>query len=430
MNNTIKYHEDDKNYFWHPWSSNHDNHPIIASGKSCYVFDTNGKKIIDATSAALNASCGLRNRAILKAAYRQMKKLSMFDTKSFSVIPAIELAKNIASLLPKELCKTFFCNSGSEAVETAIKMAISYNAIKGTGKYKIYSFTEGYHGSTVMASLLSGSQFINSNSIEINNILSNVELSKLDISESESTKSLELLLGSEQSKEVAAFICEPILGVGGFIFPHAHIIKKIHDLCKNNNIIFILDETFTSYGRTGKMFAFEHYGVVPDILITGKGISNAIFPLSTITATNTIYNEFSNEPLLKGFRNGHTNSGHASACWTGLKTIEYIVKHKLVDNSASIGEFIRAALVAISQKYSFVSNVRGLGLLIAFDVPNETVAKELFDACYENGLIIRANGKAIGIIPPLNIKMSHAKEIIKKLSISLANINKNIEGVK
>ena len=429
MNKKTTLREDDKKYFWHPWSSNYDTHPILASGKFCYVIDIYGNKYIDATSAALNASCGICNRIILNKTFKQMKRLTMFDTKCFSVIPAIELAKLISNLLPNELCKSFFCNSGSEAVETAVKIAISYNAIKGTGKEKICTFTNGYHGSTVVASYLSGSRFINSNNINVNLIHNYIDLSQLMTStRSQADKLIESAINRNTAGEIAAFICEPILGVGGFIFPHVYIIQKIYDLCKSNGILFIFDETLTSFGRTGKMFAFEHYEIIPDILITGKGISNAVYPLSAVTTTQNVYNAFSNDSMLNGFRSGHTNSGHASACCACINTIEYIVKHNLVTNSERIGNALLTALMDLSTKYKEVSNVRGLGLLVAFDLPDECIAKELFNRCYENGLIVRVNGKSVGLLPPLNIKTRHVKEIIKKLSLSLSEITSTYLG--
>lgn len=412
--------EYDKKHFWHPWSSNEYTHPIIIRGKSYYVFDICGKKYIDATSASLNASCGLGNRKILRRTYKQMKRLTTFDTKSFSVLPAIFLAKKISDLLPAKLCKTFFCNSGSEAVETAIKMAISYQIMKKTGKYQVMSFSEGYHGSTAFTSSLSGSLFIRNRYMDSRNAGNKIDLSKISSSVDVMDQSLSLLFNDDKSKNVAAFICEPVLGVGGFIFPDSRIIKKIYELCKANNIVFILDETFTSFGRTGKMFAFEYCGVVPDILITGKGISNAVYPLSAVTTTKEIYDEFINDPFLKGFRNGHTNSGHASACCAGIETIDYILKKRLVNNSKNIGKYILKELYKLEKKYRFIKNVRGLGLLIAFDVSTENMAEEFFKKCYNNGLIVRVNGKSIGIIPPLTINIRQAKKIIIRLSKSLS----------
>ncbi|WP_176328027.1 aminotransferase family protein [Bacillus thuringiensis] len=429
MNADKNYYELDKKYVWHPWTSTYQiesNNIIMESGEGCYVTDINGKTYLDAKSAVLNASCGYSHPKIINAIHNQLTKLMNFDHAEFSTVPPIFLAEKLSKLLPAELERTFFCTSGSEATETAIKMARMYFQIEGRKqKTKIISLDKGYHGITLGALAASNVSLAKD---EVYSLPTDYECIPTPVCEKCASfisheacklpggKELEdkiLELGAET---VAAFIMEPILGLGGIIIPTKEYMQEIRDICFKYEIKFILDETMTCMGRTGKMFAFEHFGIVPDILVCGKGISGGYFPISTITTSQDIYYRFCQDPFLNGFRHGHTNSGHATAAATALATINVIEEENLVKNSKDIGIYLLDKLLNLKKKYDFIYNVRGLGLVMAIDI-NQKAANDNLIAklCMEQGLIIRQMGSTLVLLPPLIIKKSESDKIISIL---------------
>lgn len=430
-----EYIEWDKEYFWHPWSSNKSEHLIIESGDGCIVTDINGKTYIDATSGALNASCGFNNKFIINEAIKQMSKLMHFDTKAFSTIPPIRLAKKISELLSDNLTRTFYCCNGSEATETAIKMSIDYHKISGfSNKKRVISLNKGYHGSTIASSLLSESPFIKSTIIQESTMMNYIDVpccksceALIQHNECEYVTSIRIedIIDKYGADNISCIIIEPVLGIGGFIFLSKEFLENIMSICKRNNIIVIFDETMTSFGRTGEMFAFQHNDVLPDILVCGKGITSGYFPLSTITTSDEIYNTFERDEYLGGFRNGHTNSGHATGCAIALAVIKEIEEKGLVKNSKELGQYLLDLLLNLAPKYSFIRNVRGKGLLVAFDVIAEEICDQIETLCLKNGLIIRRTNNSFGIIPPLIISRDQVDEIYHILDMVFQEILRN-----
>ncbi|UOE58274.1 aspartate aminotransferase family protein [Priestia filamentosa] len=431
MKNEENYSNLDKKYVWHPWTSNHQlqsENLIIEEGEGCYVKDTLGNIYLDAKSSVLNASCGYSHPIIINAVYEQLGKLMNFDhADGFSTIPSIKLAKKLAELLPQNLERTFFCNSGSEAVETAFKMARMYFRLIGKkDKLKVISFDKGYHGITLGAMGASNIESAKTDNfplpIEYDSIPTPIcnKCSSMEVHKGCSypdSSILEEKILSIGPDSVAAFIMEPILGLGGIIIPPVEYVKGIRRICSKYNVMLILDETMTCMGRTGKMFAFEHFDIIPDILICGKGISGGYFPLSTITTSQEIYNTFSRDKYLNGFRHGHTNSGHSTASSAALATINVIEQENLVRNSSEIGTYLLTKLSTLQDKYDFVYNLRGLGLIIAMDVnKGAEVDNKIYKLCMEEGLIIRQMGSTIVLLPPLILKKEEADEIILKLN--------------
>lgn len=419
-----KYYELDHKYVWHPWRQKTQikENIIMVKGEGCYVTDIEGKVYLDATSSALNASCGYNNKEIIEEIISQITKLMNFDFSRFSTIPAIELAKKIADLLPKKLSRTFFCNSGSEAVEAAIKMARMYSGLtQNEKKANVISLQGGYHGTTMAAISASHSNFIQEGNSPmpagfhaIEKPICNKCLEFIDhnICEIPNGLQLEEKILELGANTVAAFIMEPIMGIGGFIIPSKQFVKKIEEICNKYNILLIFDETMTSFGRTGRMFAFQHFDVIPDILICGKGISGGYFPMSTITVSEKVYKVFSKDKCLKGFRHGHTNSGHSTGATAALATIKTIEKNNLVQNSEQVGKFLLEELQLLQTKYNFINNLRGLGLVVAINFRDENICEKIVKMCFDEGLIVRQAGRALGIIPPLLISKEQGVEII------------------
>ncbi|NRS81942.1 aspartate aminotransferase family protein [Bacillus cereus] len=425
----MNYFELDKEYVWHPWTSTYQiesNNTIMQKGNGCYITDINGKTYLDAKSAVLNASCGYNHPKIISAIQSQLTELMNFDHAEFSTIPPILLAEKLSSILPKQLERTFFCTSGSEATETAIKMARMYFQIDGRKqKNKIISLDKGYHGITLGALGASNIPLARNEVYLMNEGYESIPTPICekccaflphDICEHPSGRELETKILELGPENVAAFIMEPVLGLGGIVIPSIDYMQEIQKICLKYEVKLILDETMTCMGRTGKMFAFEHFNIVPDILICGKGISGGYFPISTITTSQEIYYKFCEDPFLNGFRHGHTNSGHATAAAAALATIQVIEEENLVTNSKNMGKYLSEKIFALTEKYDFIRNVRGLGLLLALDIDNTLNDSDLISKyCFEKGLIIRQMGSTLVLLPPLIINSKQVDEIVSIL---------------
>jgi putrescine---pyruvate transaminase len=422
-----KYYEWNRDKFWHPWRSMNklDENTIFVKGEDCHVTSIEGEIYFDAASAALNASLGYGREEVINPIIEQLRNLMTADTARFSSLPPIQLAKKLDDILPKQLSSTFFCTSGSEATETAIKMAKMYTtSIYGRQKNKIISFTEGYHGTTLLPVSASHSEFVQLGNEPLPAGFHQIGAPKCHrykydddhkaFDEDFINRFIELI-SSLDPHNISAFIMEPILGIGGLIMPCNKVIRKISDICKQHNILIIFDETMTSFGRTGKMFGFEHSMIIPDILVSGKGISGGYYPLSAITTSDQIYKSFANDTLLGGFRHGHTNSGHAVGCASGLATINYILRANLLDNAKHRGSYLLKEMKDVSENTSLIKNVRGKGLLIGFDLKDSIESERFALKCFENNLIVRQIGSSIGLMPPLIITQDEAEWIISKI---------------
>lgn len=429
----MDYLEIDKKYVWHPWRSNRTcPDAIFTEGKGCKVKDINGKEYIDATSAVLNASCGISNEYIINRIYEQMKKITNFDLTRFSTLPVIELAEKMANLLPESLSRVFFCSSGSEAVETAYKLATTHARLSGKNDSKVISIKNAYHGTTIAGCEMSHSVFIKGYDIEIPNHFYSINIPFCEKCFSLKPHSnceyppideLEKLIIQLGANNIAAIFVEPIMGIGGYIFLPDHFLHMIKEMCTKYHILLVYDETMTSFGRTGKMFAFEHSNTVPDILITGKGISSGYFPVSTISTSEEIYQLFEADPYLSGFRHGHTNSGHALGATAALASIEYIEVHDLVNNANIMGKLLYNLLKSQLQAFDFCGELRQKGLIVAFNVMDAELCEKILAITLKNGLIVRETQGVIALLPALIITEAECYEIVDKLIKSLSEIS-------
>lgn len=411
-----------KDYLWSAFKPNEfsaTSQLILARGEDCIVTDIFGRSYIDAKSASLNASCGYNRREIIDAITQQMTSLMNGDSEMFDNIPSILLARKYAELFPLPLNRTYFCSSGSEAIEAAIKVARMYFALQGKPqKRKIVSLKNGYHGMTLAALSVSAMPFAQYGNEPLpQNFLSisppvqfygrTRAARKMVLS---SPNELRELIEREGPDTVAAFLMEPIQGIGGIVIPPAGYIEGIRTICSQYNILFILDEILTGFGRTGKMFAFEHENVVADIVATSKGVTGGYVPLSTITTSDDIYATFGHDLLFGGFRHGHTNSAHATACAAALATIDVIEQNRLVENSARVGSQLLQWLQELL-RFPFILDVRGKGLLIGIEINEGKYPGKIASLALHKGLIIRQHGPVLSIVPPLTLSLELAEKI-------------------
>lgn len=407
----------DRRYVWHPWSPlNVDRSELTLSSAEGYIVkDINGNKYIDC--ASLNLTCGYNNDYVINAIHNQLRKFHGTDISLASNEVVGILAERIAKLLPEKLTKTLFVNSGSEGIEAAVFIAASYWKQINKPKTRIIAFQDGYHGSTFLSRNVGKLPRVVGHPLGEQFSLTHVTL-PTSSKELYQEKYLEPLLQAFKEaitadihNPAAAVVVEPFLNVGGgILLPHG-FLNGLRKLCDETQTLLILDEVFTGYGRTGKMFAFEHERISPDILVSSKGLASGYMPIAAVTTTEEIYDSFTKDTMIGGLRYGHTTSGHAAACAGALATLDVIEKNNLSANATMHG---RKMFIALS-KYRDIGkivDIRQLGLILAIEMVSFEEASKLRTECQELGLLIRQPGNTLMIVPPMTIDNAGIEKIL------------------
>lgn len=426
----------DKKHFIHPTSSlkqqNESGAPFIfTSGSGVYLTDTTGRKVLEGMASLWNVNVGYGRKELAEAAYEQMSQLAF--TNSFSSMsnePAIRLAAKLSELAPGNLNAVFFTSGGSESNDTAYKLARYYWKLKGFPEKKmIISQKKAYHGVNIGATSATGISPFHS--------LTNSPAPDFVHVDTFSIESLKECIEREGAEKIAAFITEPVQGAGGVNIAPDGYLQEVREICNEHNILLIADEVITGFGRTGKMFACEHYGVVPDLMLFAKGVTSGYIPLGGVMLTDTIHRELidlSDGTLLHGY----TYSGHATACAVGLRNIEIIESENLVENSRLMGEELLKGFKELQMEFDFIGEVRTLGLIGAIEMINPET-KERFDSVIaprvseeaaKRGLIVRTvvfeGMDTVVFSPPLIINKQEIDELISILRSALAAVQESL----
>lgn len=431
----------------------HRDYPTISHGKGIYLYDTDGKKYMDGSSGAVTASIGHGVEEIIEAMSAQAKKVSFAYRSQFSNEPAEKLAKKLSELAPGDLNWAFFVNSGSEATETAMKVAIQHWQEKGVqGKMKVLSRWMSYHGITMGALSMSGhvlrrKRFIplleDFPSIEAPNCYHCPYHNTYPNCHLQCAKELETAIKRVGPEHIAAFIAEPIIGAsGGAVTPPEGYYQEIKAICERYEILFIADEVMTGVARTGKMFGIEHWGVVPDIMALGKGMSAGYTPIAATLVSDKVM-----EPILKGSGSvmaGHTYSANPQSAAVSLAVLEYIEKHDLVHQAQEMGGLLLNQLKELASRYEWIGDVRGKGLLLGLEFVVSPLTKEPFppelgltglviEKAFKKGLLVYPAsggldgvGDSIIIAPPLVITQEEIGQLIRLLDDTFAEIEQDL----
>lgn len=433
----------DSQYIWHSMKPyNPDETLVVTEAKGCWVTDLTGKKYLDAMAGLWCVNVGYGREELAEAAYEQLKKLAYFPLTQ-SHIPAIQLGEKLNELLGDEYV-IFFSNSGSEANETAFKIARQYHQQRGEhNRYKIISRYRAYHGNSMGALAATGQAqrkykyeplapgFIHvppPDSYRDNDQAENPR-------DLRSVKVIDDVMTWELSETIAAVIMEPIITGGGVLIPPEGYMKAVKEVCEKHGALLIVDEVICGFGRTGKPFGFMNYGVKPDIITMAKGITSAYLPLSATAVRKEIYEAFKGTEEYDYFRHVNTFGGHPAACALALKNIEIMERENLFARSREAGERLLNELKNKLQDHPYVGDVRGKGLLIGIELVTDKDTKEPLDVslvnkaigiCKENGLIIGKNGTTVAgynnvltLSPPLNIEDDDLSFLINTLTDAL-----------
>ncbi len=420
--------------------------PLVSHADGIYIWDTTGRRYIDACSGAITCNIGHNHPTVKRAMAEQLDKVAFSYRTQFESQVALDLANKMVDLTNSDLEKVFFVGSGSEAVESAIKLAIQYFVAKEQPeRCRFVSLRPSYHGSTMGALGLTGYEPLEAPYRSIT--LGSVKVPSPDLYRCqeasveehiaavlEQTENAILKAGPET---IAAIALEPVGGAstGGRMVTRAYM-EGLRTLCDRYGCLLIMDEVLSGMGRTGVWFAYQHYGVAPDILALAKGLGSGYYPIAAMMARQELVDVVS---ASGGFMHGHTYAGNPLACATGLAVIDVMNSENLVSNAAEQGVYLRAQLEQLAGKYDFIGNVRGIGLLQGVELVQNKATKEPFPASFNafdkltalakaRGLLIYPrrclNGLAgdhVLITPPLTVTVADIDDIIALFDDSLAD---------
>lgn len=417
-------------------------YPLITHGEGIYLYDEKGKRYIDGSGGALVVNIGHGQEEIFQRMADQMGKVGYVHGTQFTTQSIEEYAEALGEILPKGLEKIYFLSGGSEAVEAAIKLARQYYLESGQSqRWRVVARWHSYHGNTLGALSLTGrvgarrpylpllTDFPHFPPPYCYRCPFGLTYPECDF---ECAKTLENVLQMEGPETISAVILEPIIGATiGAVVPPDGYLSSIKRTCEHYGILLIDDEVMTGMGRTGRWFAVEHWDVLPDIMVLGKGMSGGYFPLSAMITRGEFVDRLKEKT--GGFVHGHTFSHHPVACAVGLAVLRFIQKQDLLQNCQKQGDYLIKRLEGFKD-FPFVGDVRGKGLMTAIEFVKDQKTKEPFprsakftekviDLAFENGLVLYpgtgfvdgVNGDMVMVGPPLIIQESQIDEIIEIL---------------
>ena len=424
---------------WKPFTPNREfnkNPRIFTSSDGMYYTSDKNENVLDAVSGLWCCNLGNNYKSIVSALKDQSEK--MYYSPAFQVAHPLEyeLANELISIAPKHIKHVFFANSGSEAVESALKMALAYQKAIGQGSRTLVIGRESaYHGVNFGGISVGG---LVNNKRQYNNLIKTFHMPCiLDIDKNAFTKgmpkngaikaeALLALINTHGAENIAAVIVEPVAGSAGVHIPPVGYLERISQICKANGILLIFDEVITGFGRLGTPFAADKFGVEPDMITCAKGLTNGASPMGAVLASSQVYDGIINNSKTPiEFFHGYTYSGHPLSCAAGIATIKAYKEEKFFEKVASMEEFWQDELHSLKD-CSNVIDIRNLGLVGAVQLSSNTKGpgirgNDIYLECFKNNLLVRATGDIIALSPAYIVSKDEIKQIV---SILRAAINK------
>ena len=446
MNDKTSYHQHYKSQatqapeqmdaFWMPFSANRQfkHQPrLLASAEGMYYQSTDGRQILDGTGGLWCCNAGHGRQRIIDAVQQQIATLDFAPTFQMGHPLPFILAERLAAIAPDTLNHVFFTNSGSESVDTALKIALAYHRARGEGqRTRLIGREKGYHGVGFGGISVGG---LPNNRKWYGNGLSGVDHLRhtLDIGRNafnrglpqhglELAEDLERLVALHDASTIAAVIIEPIAGSAGVIIPPDGYLKRIRDICDKYGILLIFDEVITGYGRVGKAFAAQRFDVTPDLITTAKGLSNGCVPMGAVFIADKVHEAFMSGPenMIDLFH-GYTYSGHPLACAAALATLDIYAEENLFEKAISLEQYWEDAIHQLKGLPNVI-DIRNFGLIGAIELaPRDgkpgTRAYEVFTKCFhEKDVLIRVTGDVIALSPPLILEKEHIDTLFSKIA--------------
>jgi beta-alanine--pyruvate transaminase len=431
MSNRLKVTPNDLSAFWMPFTANRQFKQaprMFVGAKDMHYTTSDGRQVLDGTAGLWCVNAGHCRPKIVEAIQQQAAELDYAPAFQMGHPIVFELANRLIDIAPDAMEHVFFTNSGSESVDTALKMAIAYHRAKGDGsRVRLIGRERGYHGVNFGGISVGG---IVSNRKMFGSLLTGVDhLPHTHLPEknafargepehgAELANELERIVALHDASTIAAVIVEPVAGSTGVLIPPKGYLQKLRDICTKHGILLIFDEVITGFGRLGTNFATDYFGVTPDIITTAKGVTNGVIPMGAVFVKKEIHDAFMNGPEhLIEFFHGYTYSGNPIACAAALGTLDTYREEGLLTRGAELAGYWADALHSLKDE-PHVIDIRNIGLVGAIELAPlpGSPAKRAFEAfvkSFERGALIRTTGDIIALSPPLIIARGQIDELI------------------
>jgi beta-alanine--pyruvate transaminase len=426
---------DDLDAFWMPFTANRHfkaNPRLLARADGMYYWTPEGRQVLDGVAGLWCVNAGHGRREIADAVARQLTTMDYAPTFQMGHPIAFELASRLAEIAPPGLDRVFFTNSGSESVDTALKIAIAYQRARGLAtKTRFIGREKGYHGVGFGGMSVGG--MVNNRKAFATCMVPGVDhLSHtLDIEHNAYTRGLpqwgrhlaeqlEALIALHDASTIAAVIVEPISGSAGVILPPVGYLKRLREICDKHDILLIFDEVITGFGRIGRPFAAQAFDVTPDLMTTAKGLTNGAIPMGAVFAHRKVHDAFMQGPehLVELFH-GYTYSAHPAACAAALATLDIYAKESLLTRASELAPQWENAVHSL-KGLPHVVDIRNYGFIGAVELEPRpgrpaTRAFDVFLKCFERGVMVRQTGDTIAMSPPLIIEPAQMTRLVEVL---------------
>jgi len=428
--------------YWIPFTPNRkfkSDPRLLVASEGMHYETQDGRKILDGIAGLWCCNAGHCHPKIVKAVQEQVATLDYATAFNMSHPKAFELAEKIADLTPSNLNKIFFGNSGSEAVETALKVAFAYHVANGEGqRTKLIGREKGYHGVNFGGISVGG---ITPNRKSFGPLLPGVDHMPhtWDVNEMAFSRGqpewglhladeLEKILILQDPSTVAAVIIEPVTGSGGVIVPPLGYLERIREICTKHNVLLIFDEVITGFGRLGDSFAANRFNVTPDIITMAKGLTSAVIPMSAVAFKDEIHDKIMQGPeaMIELFH-GYTYSGHPVAAAAGIATLEVYKEEGLFDKAKELEPLFEEAIHSLKGENQVI-DIRNIGLMGAVhfgskDIPATEFASRVFQHCYDNDVLVRFSGEFLVLSPSLIAQPDQLEQIANALKNAIRSIS-------
>ena len=428
--------------FWMPFTPNRRfkaNPRLLSGARDMHYFTPDGREVLDGTAGLWCVNAGHNRPRIVEAIQRQAAELDYVSSFNMAHPLAFTFASRLAAMAPPGLDRIFFSNSGSESVDTALKIALAYQRARGkAGKTRLIGRERGYHGvgfggisvggivrnRMYFGSLLTGVDHLpHTHGIAANRFSKGQPEQGADLADT-----LERLVALHDASTIAAVIVEPVAGSTGVLIPPKGYLERLRALCDKHDILLIFDEVITGFGRVGAAFAAERFGVIPDMMCLAKGLTNAAVPAGAVAVSRAIHDammDAADAPI--ELFHGYTYSAHPLACAAGLATLDVYAEEGLFERARTLEPYWETAMHSLADA-RHVIDIRNLGLIAGIELeprpgkPTER-AIEAYEAAFDAGLMIRVTGDIIALSPPLIIDKGQIDRIVDTLRTVLSRID-------
>jgi len=434
----------DLSAYWMPFTANRDfksNPRLLRSAHGLYYEDTSGRKILDGTAGLWCVNAGHCQPEIVKAIQSMAAELDYAPSFQMGHPAAFELAQRIVDFSRRRFSHAFYTNSGSESVDTALKMALAYHRVRGEGsRTRLIGRERGYHGvgfgGMSVGGIVNNRKYFGPLLNGVDHLAHTHNLEHNAFSRGQPAwgahlaDELERIVALHDASTIAAVIVEPIAGSTGVLLPPVGYLERLRSICDRHGILLIFDEVITGYGRLGKAFAADFFGVDPDLMATAKGLTNGSVPMGAVLVKPHIYDAFMGAPgaPAKGIElfHGYTYSGHPLACAAGIATLGVYAEQKIVEQAHAMAGYWEDAVHSL-RGLPHVIDLRNLGLIAGIELasrpgkPGER-GMAAFQGAYDRNVMIRVTGDTIALSPPLVIEKQHIDMIFETLKKVLQTI--------